>query len=60
MNGKDYPRYFFHQVSDDIRELFCRTCRELGIDYTLNRPTEVSIARRRSVARMDEFIGPKT
>jgi hypothetical protein len=22
VNGKDYPRYFFSQVSDDIRRLF--------------------------------------
>src|SRR5439155_4257862 len=31
VNGKDYPRYFFSQVSTDIRELFCQTCRQLGI-----------------------------
>lgn len=27
VNGKDYPRYFFTQVSDDIRRLFCETCK---------------------------------
>ena len=26
VNGKDYPRYFFTQVSDDIRRLFSDTC----------------------------------
>ena len=52
-----YPRYFFTQVSDDIRALFCAACDQLGIEYRLNRPTEVSIARRESVAKLDEFIG---
>jgi hypothetical protein len=26
-----YPRYFFKQVSDDIRGLFCEACDRLGI-----------------------------
>lgn len=55
-----YPRYMFSQTSDDIRRLFCRSLRQLGIDYTWNRATEVSIARRDSVARLDEFVGPKS
>jgi hypothetical protein len=60
VNGKDYPRYFFSQVSDDIRRLFCRACSDLGIEYTLNRPNSVSIARRGSVALLDSFVGPKS
>jgi hypothetical protein len=59
VNRKDYPRYFFSQVSDDIRRLFCRSLRQLGIDYTWNDARNVSIARRPSVARLDEFVGPK-
>ena len=59
VNGKDYPRYFFKQVSDDIRQLFCETCDRLGIRYRHNRPTEVSIARAPSVALLDSFVGPK-
>jgi len=47
-------------VSDDIRALFCRTCHRLGIEYTHNKWNEVSIARRRSVALLDSFVGPKT
>lgn len=54
-----YPRYLFSQVSDDIRALFCAACDQLGVRYTFNRWKEVSIARRESVARLDEFIGPK-
>ena len=59
VNGKDYPRYFFCQVSDDIRGLFCRSLQQLGIHYTRNDHKNVSIARAGSVARLDEFVGPK-
>ena len=54
-----YPRYFFTQVSTDIMELFCRSCRQLGIEYRFNKPTSVSIARAASVATLDSFVGPK-
>jgi hypothetical protein len=59
VNGKAYPRYHFTQVSDDIRRLFCRSLRQLGIDYTWNDARNVSVARRAAVARLDEFVGPK-
>src|SRR3954453_17052224 len=59
VNAKDYPPYHFTQVSDDIRRLFCRSLRQLGIEYTWNDARNVSIARRASVARLDEFVGPK-
>jgi len=59
VNGKDYPRYFFDQVSDDIRRLFCEACARLGIEYTRSRWKTVSVARSRSVALLDEFVGPK-
>jgi hypothetical protein len=59
VNGKDYPRYFFSQVSDDIRGLFTRSLDQLGIRHTRNDARNVSIARRPSVARLDEFVGPK-
>ena len=59
VNGKDYPRYFFDQVSDDIRRLFCEACDRIGIEYTWSRWKTVSIARAVSVARLDEFIGRK-
>ena len=59
VNGKAYPRYHFTQVSDDIRRLFCRSLQHLGIDYTWNDARNVSVARRPSVERLDEFVGPK-
>jgi hypothetical protein len=58
--GKEYPRYFFTQVSADIKELFCMTCEQLGIEFTLSSPKNVSIARRASVASLDAFVGPKS
>jgi hypothetical protein len=60
VNGKAYPRYFFNQVSDDIRNLFCETCDLLGVQWRLNRWNSVSIARAPSVAILDSFIGPKS
>lgn len=60
VNGKGYPRYFFNQVSDDIRRLFCEACRMIGVQYTWNRWDSVSIARASSVAILDSFIGPKS
>jgi hypothetical protein len=60
VNGKDYPRHFFSQVSDDIRRLFCDACRRLGIVYTHNNWTTVSIAHTPGVALLDSFIGPKS
>ncbi len=60
VNGKGYPRYFFTQVSDDIRNLFCETCDLLGVQWRLNRWNSVSIARAPSVAILDSFIGPKS
>ncbi len=60
VNGKGYPRYFFSQVSDDIRSLFCEAYRMVGVEYRLNRWNSVSIARAPSVAILDSFIGPKS
>ena len=59
VNGKDYARYFFTQVSDDIRRLFSETCRRVGVRYTWSNWKTVSIARAPSVALLDAHIGPK-
>jgi hypothetical protein len=60
VNGKDYPRYFFSQVSTDIQGLFCRACDRLGVEYAYNNPHSISVARRTSVATLDRIVGPKT
>ena len=54
-----YPRYLFSNRSDDILGIFCRACDQLGIDWRVMNPWNISVARRESIARLDEFIGPK-
>jgi hypothetical protein len=56
----EYPRYFFSNLSADIRGIFCDHCELLGIRWTLSNPRNISISHRRSVAVLDDFIGPKT
>jgi hypothetical protein len=34
-------------------------CRKLEVQYTMGHPKQVSIARRESAARLDEFVGAK-
>jgi hypothetical protein len=55
----EYSRYFFSNLSEDIRGIFCEHCELLGIRWTQSNPRNISISRRKSVALMDEFIGPK-
>jgi len=55
-----YPRYFFSNLSADIRALFCEYCERLGIRWTQSNHRNISVAQRRSVALLDEFIGPKS
>ena len=54
-----YPRYFFSNLSADIRELFCERCDQLGIRWTQSNPRNISVAHRDSVARLDAFVGAK-
>jgi hypothetical protein len=54
-----YPRYFFSNLSADIRGLFCESCDRLGVRWTQSNPRNVSISHRRSVALLDELVGPK-
>lgn len=54
-----YPRYQFCSASDDIRQLFCAACDAIGVEWRRMNARNISVARRASVARLDEFIGPK-
>ena len=54
-----YPRYTFSNRSDDIRGLFTATCDQLGVQWRRMNAYNISVARRDSVARLDEFVGPK-
>lgn len=59
----EYPRYFFTNVSEDIRRLYTDTLDTLGVEwklYTRNGdPFNISVARKASVALMDAHVGPK-
>jgi hypothetical protein len=54
-----YPRYFFSNVSADIRGIFTDALDQLGIAWRQNNWNSISIARRSAVAALDEFVGPK-
>jgi hypothetical protein len=56
----EYPRYTFSNRSDDIRRIFCDACDLLDIEWRVMNACNISVARRASVARLDQFIGPKT
>ena len=55
----EYPHYHFTNESTDIMNLFTATLDTLGIEWRMNKRDCVSIARRDSVAYLDEFVGPK-
>lgn len=55
-----YPRYFFTNYSADIRGIFCEHCDLLGIRWTQSNPRNISVSHRHSVAKLDEFVGPKS
>jgi hypothetical protein len=55
-----YPRYFFTNLSADIRDLFCAACEQLDICWSQSSYKNISVAERRSVKFLDSFIGPKS
>jgi hypothetical protein len=56
----EYVRYFFSNLSEDIRGLFCEYCEKLGIRWTQSNPRNISVAHRDSVARLESFVGSKS
>jgi RNase P subunit RPR2 len=54
-----YSRYEFTNLSTDIKRIFCSACDLLGIEWRVMNAKTISIAKRESVALMDEFVGPK-
>jgi hypothetical protein len=54
-----YSRYEFTNKSEDIKRVFCCACDLLGIEWRVMNAKAISVAKRDSVARLDEFIGPK-
>jgi hypothetical protein len=59
VKGTAYPRYHFSNTSTDIQAIFGRACDALGVQWRPHSRVSLSVARRQSVALLDEFIGPK-
>ncbi len=53
------PRYSFSKRSADIRDIFAWACDLLDLHWT-TAPYTVYVSRKADVARMDQFIGPKS
>jgi hypothetical protein len=54
-----YVRYFFSNLSEDIKDVFCHHCDLLGVRWSRASRRYVSVHDRRSVALLDGFVGPK-
>jgi hypothetical protein len=59
VNGKNYPRYFFTNMSDDIRRLYCLVCDALNLQWTSTNKLTIAISKRKDVEYLDSVIGPK-
>lgn len=60
VKGKNYPRYFFANYSEEILKLFTDTTEKLGLRWTRTNRVNVAISRRADVAWLDERIGAKS
>jgi hypothetical protein len=54
-----YVRYFFTNLSADIRRIFIEHCELLGIRVTQSNYRNLSISDRDSVAILEQIVGPK-
>jgi hypothetical protein len=55
----EYVRYFFSNLSADIRGIFVGHCALLGIRCTQSNHRNISVSHRDSVALLESFVGPK-
>jgi hypothetical protein len=55
-----YTRYFFSNLSADIRQIFIDHCELLGIRVTQSNARNLSVSHRDSVAILEQIVGPKT
>lgn len=54
------PRYAFRNRSEDILRLFSRSCEAAGVHCTRASATQITVYSKAAVARLDEFVGPKS
>jgi hypothetical protein len=55
-----YVRYFFSNLSEDIRRIFWEHCKLLGIRVTQSNHRNLTVSHRNSVAILEDIVGPKT
>lgn len=55
-----YVRYFFSNLSADIRRIVSAHCELLGIRVTQSNHRNLTVSHRKSVAILEEIVGPKT
>ena len=55
----EYTRYFFSNVSTDIRDLYCQALDLVGVEWRYSNRRNISVAKKDSVALMDLHVGPK-
>ncbi|MGH3478113.1 MAG: transcriptional regulator [Nocardioidaceae bacterium] len=55
----EYPRYFFTNASDDIRQIACWALDLCGIAWRPTNARTISVSRKAAVAALDEMVGPK-
>ncbi len=55
-----YVRYFFSNLSDDIRQIFIDHCELLGIRVTRPNNRNLAISYRDSVKILERIVGPKS
>jgi hypothetical protein len=54
-----YVRYFFSNLSADIRQIFVEHCELLGIRVTQSNHRNLSVSHRASTAILEALVGPK-
>ena len=61
VRGKRYSylRYFLSNESRDILRIAGDALNRVGVEWRYNRPNSISVARRESVALMEQHVGPK-
>ena len=59
VKAKSYPRYQFVNNSFQIQEIFTTACERVGVHWARTFWKTISIARRSSVAKLDQIVGPK-
>jgi len=52
-------RYHFSNRSEDIKRIYCDSLDALGIHWTRPSDKDIAVYPKASVARLDDFVGPK-